>query len=282
MPVAQVNGCGIYYETTGSGPDVVFVHGEDHGIEMFGDQIPHFAPDYRCTTYYRRGHGKSESASYGYSVWNQSQDLAALMDHLGIERSTFVAVGMGNPVVVTFAIAHPGRTNGIAMAAWYELDGYPLLEQRRRQSHRLSFVELHLRMHEIQMAEENEGLHRFIEQNVDAYFPIFPLEPELRARMVDMVSSHPKGHFLQAVEHYASLPNLVPEMGRIDAPLLGICGSDDPSPDRPELLVHLPNFRQEWIEGARRFTLMESPDAFNRVVSGFLERTSAARGEGRS
>jgi pimeloyl-ACP methyl ester carboxylesterase len=275
MPVAKVNGCGIYYETTGSGPDVVFVHGEDHGIEMFRDQVPYFAPNYRCTTYYRRGHGKSESAPYGYSVWNQSQDLAGLIDHLDIRRCTFVAVGMGNPVVVTFAITNPDRVNGIAMAAWYELDGYPLLEQRRTQSHKLSFAALHLQMHEIQTAEGNEGLRRFIEQNVDVYFPIFPLEAEGRKRMVEMVSSHPAGHFLQAVEHYASLPNLVPELGRIEAPLLGICGSDDPSPDRPELLAHLPNFRQAWIEGARRFTLMERPDDFNQLVRGFLDQTSA-------
>jgi hypothetical protein len=35
MPIVNVNDCEFYYEMTGSGPDVIFVHGEDHGIELF-------------------------------------------------------------------------------------------------------------------------------------------------------------------------------------------------------------------------------------------------------
>jgi pimeloyl-ACP methyl ester carboxylesterase len=42
-------------------PDVVFIHGEDHGIEMFEPQVAHLSPHYRCVTYYRRGHGRSGS-----------------------------------------------------------------------------------------------------------------------------------------------------------------------------------------------------------------------------
>jgi hypothetical protein len=43
MPIANVNDCEFYYEVTGSGPDVIFVHGEDHGIELFEHQIVYFS-----------------------------------------------------------------------------------------------------------------------------------------------------------------------------------------------------------------------------------------------
>ena len=64
MPFANVNQCEIYYELHGSGPDLVFVHGEDHGIEMFEHQVARFAEDHRCLVYDRRGHGKSQLPLY--------------------------------------------------------------------------------------------------------------------------------------------------------------------------------------------------------------------------
>ena len=60
MPIAKVNGCEIFYEMTGNGPALVFIHGEDHGIEMFAGQVAAFRGNHRCLTYDRRGHGKSE------------------------------------------------------------------------------------------------------------------------------------------------------------------------------------------------------------------------------
>src|SRR5437868_8390147 len=92
MPLVKVNRCNLYYEDQGSGPPIVFVHGESHGIEMFKAPIAQLSDRYRCIAYYRRGHGKSELPRYGYSLWNQVIDLAELMDALRIERAIFVAV----------------------------------------------------------------------------------------------------------------------------------------------------------------------------------------------
>src|SRR6266849_3420170 len=107
MPVANVNDCEIHYELRGSGPALVFVHGESHGIEMFDRQVLHFRKEHSCLTYYRRGHGKSQLAPYGYSMWNQSLDLAKLLDHLHIGPAVIVAVAMSTSIAVTYAVNHP-------------------------------------------------------------------------------------------------------------------------------------------------------------------------------
>jgi len=271
MAEARVNDCILYYELQGEGPDLVFIHGEDHGIEQFDDQVARFSRDHRCLRYYRRGHGKSGSPLFGYSVWNQTLDLRGLLDHLSIRKPAIVALGLGNPVAVSFALRYPDRVRALALVSWYELDGYPLMEERRRPVHRMPFSDLHLKMYEVRCTQGRVGLLRFIEQQADVLFPIFPLQPELRSRMARMVASHPPGHYIQAVEHYSSIPNLVPEMARIACPILGICGTADPSPDRPALLERNANFSQVWIEGARRFSQMERPDEFNRVLAAFLD-----------
>jgi pimeloyl-ACP methyl ester carboxylesterase len=270
VPSARVNNCEIYYELHGSGPVLAFIHGESHGIEMFERQIPHFARRFTCLTYYRRGHGRSELASHGYSVWNQSLDLEALLEHLGIERMVIIAVAMSTTVAVTYAVRRPERVRALVLASWYELDGYPRLE-RRRGKHGLSFAEQHLRMFEIQRTQGREALIAELEEGADKFLPIFPRDPTVRSEVIRMFASHAPQHYVQSAELYTSIPNLIPQMDRIDCPILGICGDDDPSPDNPELLRHLPNFKQVWIKGARRFTMMERPLEFNSALEQFLD-----------
>jgi pimeloyl-ACP methyl ester carboxylesterase len=106
----------------------------------------------------------------------------------------------------------------------------------------------------------------------EAFLPILPRDPEVRERVIRMMSSHPPEHYVKAAEFYTSMPNLVPRLKEVACPILGICGNDDPSPDNPELLAGAPNFAEVWIAGARRFSMLESPQAFNSALADFLTR----------
>lgn len=269
MPTVNVNGCDLYYETQGSGPTVVFVHGETHGIEMFEEPIAHFSKSYRCVAYYRRGHGKSALPPYGYSLWNNYVDLAALMDRLEIAQATFVAVAMSTPLVATYALQNPERVSALVLASWYEIEGYPLLEKRRK-TKGVFMGDIRMRMEAILQEKGRPALEEFLEESRDSMFPIFPKDAAARRKVVRMFASHAPGHYLKSAEYYTSLPNLVPQMSQIKCPILGICGTEDPSPDDPRMLAHVPSYKQAWIEGCRRFAMVEDPKAFNEVLEGFL------------
>jgi 3-oxoadipate enol-lactonase len=270
MPVAKVNGCEIYYEMNGNGPDVVFIHGEDHGIEMFAHQIAQLSVNYRCIAYDRRGHGRSECPPYGYSLHNQMLDLAELLDHLAIRRAAVVAVAMATTIAASYALEYCDRVRGLVLASWYELDGYPLMERRRQKKYTTTFAELHMQMFEILRDGGQQGLIDHMTREGDAFLPILPKNPELRNRVMRMMSCHLPEHYIKAAEFYTSMPNLVPHLKEIACPLLGICGEDDPCPDDPELLQGAKNFKQVWIPGARRFSMLESPLAFNSALTDFL------------
>ena len=74
MPYAQAEGCKLYYQETGHGAPIVFVHefGADH--REWETQVRFFSREYRCITYAARGYPPSEvpedGALYG-------QDFAA-------------------------------------------------------------------------------------------------------------------------------------------------------------------------------------------------------------
>jgi len=270
MPIARVNNCDFYYESAGTGDALVFIHGETHGTLLFEAQMPHFSRRYRCFTYDRRGHGKSSVPLYGYSLWNQTHDLKCLLDFAGIERAIVVAVAMSTTIGASFTLQYPERVRALVLCSWYELDGFPLLEERRK-THQMSFADLHLKMREILLARGRAGLEAYLEENYAALLPIFPPDkPALRRRLVELFASHAPEHYVQSAEFYTSMPNLRAQMHRVSCPVLGICGTDDPSPDRPELMGDVPQFRQEWIKGARRFTMMEYPTEFNAILERFL------------
>ena len=270
MPIAKVNGCEIYYEVNGHGPDVLFIHGEDHGIEMFEHQVEHLSEHYRCTTYYRRGHGRSELPLYGYSLRNQMLDLVGLLDHLEIRHAVVVAVAMATTIAASCALEYPGRVRGLVLASWYELDGYPLMERRRRKKYSTTFAELHMQMFQILRERGQQGLIDHMTSEGDAFLPILPKNPEVRNRVMRMMSCHSPEHYIKAAEFYTSMPNLVPRLKEIACPMLGVCGEDDPCPDDPALLEGAKNFQEVWIPGARRFSMLESPPAFNSALTAFL------------
>jgi pimeloyl-ACP methyl ester carboxylesterase len=192
-----------------------------------------------------------------------------LIETLQIQRPVIIAVAMSTPVAVTYALEQPTAVRGLVLASWYELDGYPLLE-RRRQTHTMSFGDLHLLMLKKLNELGRDGLRSYMDQEYERLFPIFPREKVVRSKLIDIFASHQPGHYVESGEYYTSLPYLVPAVSRISCPILGICGRDDPSPDRPELLHAVPNFKQVWITGARRFTMMEAPAEFNAALEAFL------------
>ena len=89
--VAQVNGTSLYYETTGSGPHVVLLHGGNLDSRMWDDQVAFLAKSFTVTRYDIRPYGRSALTEKGFS---SVDDLAAFMDYFGIERASLVGLSL--------------------------------------------------------------------------------------------------------------------------------------------------------------------------------------------
>ena len=135
---------------------------------------------------------------------------------------------------------------------------------------RMTFADLHMKMSEVARQGGQGRVERSHAARRRCVAAHTAHQPEARERVIRMMSSHPPDHYVKAAEFYTSMPNLVPRLKEIACPVLGICGEEDPSPDRPDLLAGVAGFQQVWIPGARRFTMIESPSAFNAAVATFL------------
>jgi 3-oxoadipate enol-lactonase len=114
MPYCLANGIQLYYEVHGEGPPVVFVHGAGGNHASWFRQTLAFAGSRRVIVYDQRGFGNSKDVEQrGRSA--MVDDLAALLDHLEIERTVLVAQSLGGGTCAGFTVRNPGRVAGLAL-----------------------------------------------------------------------------------------------------------------------------------------------------------------------
>ena len=98
MPTIRANALEIGYETAGSGPPLVLVHGATtSGRDTFAAQIPALATPLHRLRPDARGHATTRwDAAAGFRAEWLVDDLAAFLDALGLgERSTWSASRWG-------------------------------------------------------------------------------------------------------------------------------------------------------------------------------------------
>ena len=119
MPYAEHDGVKLFYDQTGSGTTVVFLH------EFAGDhrswtlQTGHFSSRYRCLAFAARGYPPSDVPdspdAYGQDIANG--DVIAVLDHLGIGKAHFVGLSMGAYTALQMALHHPDRCRSVVAAS---------------------------------------------------------------------------------------------------------------------------------------------------------------------
>ncbi|MEZ6089871.1 MAG: alpha/beta hydrolase [Pirellulaceae bacterium] len=111
MPFAELPPLKIHYQQSGSGPDVILLHGftSNLSIWMFGGVMEGLAANYRVTAVDMRGHGASSITADGYTSDVISADLRRLMDHLQIERAALLGHSFGGVVAIHTATEAPDR-----------------------------------------------------------------------------------------------------------------------------------------------------------------------------
>jgi 3-oxoadipate enol-lactonase len=110
MPEAMVNGVRIWYQETGEGDPVVQIHGAGFGHFNFATATPILSKSFRCIDFDMRGYGLSERPFQRYDMEVWADDVAGLMDHLGLRSAHIHGTSMGGMVAQQFAAKYPERT----------------------------------------------------------------------------------------------------------------------------------------------------------------------------
>ena len=122
---ARVNGVELYYEVHGEGPPLVMLHGGVNPSEMYGEPLTEMAKVHQVIALHFQGHGLSKDSSRPWSHENFADDVAALLDHLGIEKASLMGYSFGGGIALQTAIRHPEIVDKlIVISAGFRSDGH--------------------------------------------------------------------------------------------------------------------------------------------------------------
>src|SRR3989304_4256431 len=107
---AKINAINLFFEVKGEGKPILLIHGFPLNCRIWEPQIPALVKaGFKVITSDLRGFGESEAPDGFYSMDLFSDDLAALLDYLDIEKAVIGGMSMGGYILLNFMERYPER-----------------------------------------------------------------------------------------------------------------------------------------------------------------------------
>ena len=263
------DGVKLFYQETGAGVPIVFVHEFAGDVRSWEAQLRHFGRRYRCIAYNARGYPPSDVPAEveRYSQARARDDIRAVLDALDIGKAHIVGLSMGGFATTHFGFTYPDRARSLVIAGC----GYGASPGTRAQFTAEAAASA-ARFEQQGMAEAAEayalGPSRVQHQNKD---------PRGWREFTDQLAEHSTtgaAMTLRGVQsRRPSLFDLVEEMKKITAPTLIMTGDEDWACLEPGILMKktIPTAALVVLPNAGHAINLEEPDAFNRHIDAFLQ-----------
>lgn len=248
MATINRDGVNIYYEDNGSGPAVLLSHGYSATTRMWAGQVEALKSQYRIVTWDMRGHGQSDSPddAAAYSEQATVDDMAAVLEHLGIESAVIGGLSLGGYMSLAFNLAHPTMVR--ALMLFDTGPGY------RNPVGREGWNETARRRAEVFEAKGLDALGSSAEVRVSQHRSAQGLAHAARGMLAQF-----DARVIESLDSI-SVPTLV-LVGDKDQPFLA--GTD-------YMANKIPNATKVVIENAGHASNIDQPEAFNAEVRRFL------------
>ena len=275
MPFANSRGVQLYYEETGSGFPIVFVHEFAHDLRSWEAQMRYFSRRYRCIAFNARGYPPSDvpASPSQYSQAIATDDIASVMRELGVGRAHIIGCSMGGYATLHFGLRYARMARSLTVVG----AGFGSDPDKRAQFLRDTEV----------MAR------RFEELGTPEAIKVYQIGP---AR-VQLATKDPRG-FREFCEEFAghsalgsantlrgvqarrpTIYSLARGLARMKVPTHIISGDEDNNCLEPGLFIKrvCPAARLTVVPATGHAVNIEEPDFFNRLTGDFLALVDSGR-----
>ena len=274
MPYASSNGVKLYYEESGRGKPIIFVHEFGSDLREWEQQIRWFSREYRCIAYNARGYIPSDVPSnpeqYGYK--HSVDDIANFMQDLKIDKAHIIGLSMGAYAALIFGLFYPNMAHSLVVSG---------VGSGAMPEHRKGFAEA-----------ANNIADKFINEGSESVADVLGLgssrvqlmnkDPRGWKEFIEHLKEHSaEGSALTMRQYQALRPSLFDfekDLKKMSIPVLLALGDED------ELCLEVNLFLKRQIRTAGLWICprtghainLEEPAAFNAAVQSFL--SSVERG----
>lgn len=253
---ASPDGVRLAYDDVGSGEAIVFVHAFPLDRTMWRSQLAFFGDRCRCVAVDLRGSGESPVVP-PFTMTQLADDVAALLDHLRIERATIVGTSLGGYVAFALWRRHRERVRGLVLTDTRATADDDAMQERRQQLIALAQQSGTTAVADVQVRSALGKSTRI-------------RHPELVEEVRGTMERASVAGIVGTLEAMLGRPDSTPLLPTIDVPTLVVGGEEDaitgPKVMRA-LAAAIPGAVLELIPGSGHLPSIERPAAFNAALA---------------
>ncbi|MEU4774954.1 alpha/beta fold hydrolase [Micromonospora sp. NPDC023644] len=117
MSYAEVDGLRLWHEERGAGRPLLLLHGGFGSVETFAPLLPALAARRRVVAVDLQGHGRTADVDRPLRHESMADDVAALIDHLGLTGADVMGYSLGGGVALRTAIQHPALVRRLVVVS---------------------------------------------------------------------------------------------------------------------------------------------------------------------
>lgn len=266
MPLVNINGVGINYESAGQGEAIVLLHGSTNSTLGWTNQVPVLSQNYRTVAIDCRGCGKSAAPPNedDYSIKIFAGDVAGVLDALKIRKCCLVGHSLGGIIAMQFAMDYPEK-----LAALVPVDTTSGGFDRPA-----DYAETRARLDEL---ARTKGMAAVFEYNATSNPMMrqrFEEHPEMKEASRRRMTTTSVNGYIYVEKAINNWKHVTPRLGEIRVPTIIFWGDQDLAFKEPVRIL------KEAIAGAELVTVKgaghspheEKPDLFNKKLLEFLGR----------
>jgi pimeloyl-ACP methyl ester carboxylesterase len=125
MPKIRAGGISMHYEQQGSGEPLVLIPYLAADNACYAFQIPDYSKHFTCISVDLRGTGESDKPPGVYSTEMFADDIAALMQAIGLHAAHVFGLSLGAGTGLWLAAKYPERVRSLSLhSGWHKSDAY--------------------------------------------------------------------------------------------------------------------------------------------------------------
>jgi len=260
MTFVRIDDIQMAYTDAGMGRPVVLIHGYPFNRSLWDEQVAALSSSYRVIAPDLRGFGDTDASSGPATMNRMADDVARLMDHLGISQAVIGGLSMGGYVALAFYKQFPSRVRALVLA------------DTRAQADTEEAKQTRVQQAEKALSEGMAGI-------ADAMLPklltpeTVSKRPEIVKRVRDMMlKTKPEGA-ASALLGMAEREDQTPLLPTITSPTLILVGAEDaitPVADSEKMHNEIAGSRLVVLENAGHVSNLERSEVFYRTFKDFL------------
>ena len=249
----------LFYQIEGEGRGIplVFINSLGCDLSIWDDVVKPWLSEYRIVRYDTRGHGHSQAPAGPYTLADHTNDLAGLLDILGISKALLVGISVGGLIAMDYALSRPAAVTALVLC-----DTAPRIGSRQIWRDRIRSV-------------REQGLEKMAKTIIERWFTtnFSHSHLDLYQNAFKMLQCNSQDGYIAtcAALRDANLSGLIQS---ITVPVMAVCGAEDhvvtPTQTR-EWAARFPRARVEVIPGAAHLPCIEQPAALAQVIQAFLK-----------